>query len=201
MATKETIYNVTIEGLRPLLMHNGRLADPLDEFTKALKVVSKKRDKSDDDHIEVGRVEFVGGMYYDEKIGPYVPADVLQAMLIRGATKRKLGKVFKALVEVLEPDDVSGYALNYDGPRTAAALWADKRFVFRKGARVTGSRVVRTRARFPSGWSCSFQLEVLAGGATKAQVEEAISDAGIYEGIGDWRPRYGRFTVKQIKQA
>lgn len=196
---KETIYKVTIRGIRPLLMHNGRLADPLDEYAKALKVVAKKRDKSDEDHIEVGRHEFIGGLYLDPKLGPVIPSDNLQRVLERGSTKRKLGKVFKALVEVPEPADGSlGYKLDYVGPRDPKVLWLDKSFVFRKGARVSNARVVRTRARFPTGWSVSFPIEVLQGGATKAQVQEALADAGVYEGIGDWRPRYGRFEVEKI---
>lgn len=199
---KESRYEVTIRGIRPILVHNGRLADPLDDYAKALKVVSKKRDKSDEDHIEVGRVEFVGGLYLDPKLGPVIPADNLQAVIERGATKRKLGKVFKALVEVPEPEgEATGYALKYDGPRDPKGLWANKQFVHRKGARISNKRVIRTRARFPTGWTVTFPVEVLHGGATKAQVEEAISDAGIYEGLGDWRPRYGKFEVVEIKAA
>lgn len=197
---KQTVYRVTIQGIRPLIMHNGRLADPLDEYTKALKAVAKKGGKADDDHVEIGRVEFVGGLYHDEKIGPYLPTDNLQALIIKGSMKRKLGKVFKALVEVPDPESgAPGYALQYAGPRDAKGLWNDKRFVFRKGAKVGQSRVVRTRARFPTGWKLEFPIEVLSGGATKAQIEEALSDGGIYEGLGDWRPRYGRFEVLSIK--
>ncbi len=36
-------------GCRPLVMHNGRLSDPLDEFAKAIQKVSKKRSKTDAD--------------------------------------------------------------------------------------------------------------------------------------------------------
>ena len=44
----------------------------------------------------------------------------------------------------------------------------------------------------------TFGVEVMSGGATKAQVQQAIQYAGLYEGMGDWRPRYGRFVVKSV---
>ena len=62
---KDTNYTVTIEGIRPLLQHNGRLCNPLDVHTKALKAASKQRNKSDDDHMHTARVEFEGSMYFD----------------------------------------------------------------------------------------------------------------------------------------
>lgn len=195
---KDQMYSVTIEGIRPLLMHNGRLCDPLDEHTKRLKTAAKQRNKSDDDHINVARIEFEGGLYHDPKVGPYIPSDNLQAMIERGSTRRKLGKIFKAHVSVEMPQDVDGFALKYKGPRDVEALWNAKPFAFTKGARVGQSRVMRTRCRIPSGWSVKFLVEVIADGVSKAQLTQAVSDAGLYEGLGDWRPRYGRFVVKDV---
>ena len=65
---------ITIEGTRPLLMHNGDLADPMSEGAKKLAAVSKKRSKSEDDFVELARVEFEGGLYFDKKIGTHRPA-------------------------------------------------------------------------------------------------------------------------------
>jgi hypothetical protein len=194
---KDEMLSVTIEGIRPLLLHNGRLADPLDEYTKRLKVLAKQRDKTDDDHVAVHRAEFEGGMYWDKELGPYVSADVLQAVIERGATRRKLGKQFRACVSVEMPS-TSGFALKYKGPRDLDGLWLDRRFVFTKGVKVGQKRVMRTRPRFPSGWSVTFGVEVMAGGATREQVRQSLEDAGLYEGMGDWRPRYGRFVVKDV---
>jgi hypothetical protein len=194
----DSIYKITIEGIRPLLMHSGRLCDPRDEHTKRLKAASKQRNKSDDDHEHTSRVEFDGSIYHDPKLGPVIPADNLQAMIERGATRRKLGKIFKAHVSV-EPPEGEGYALEYSGPRDIEGLWSRPEFVFTKGARVGQSRVIRTRARFPR-WKCTFLVEVLFDGVTAQQLEQAIADAGVYEGIGDWRPRYGRFTVEGVKK-
>jgi hypothetical protein len=197
---KDEILKVTIEGIRPLLHHNGQLADPLNEYTKRLKVLAKQRDKTDEDHVALHRAEWEGALYFDSKMGPFIPADTLQAVIERGATRRKLGKQFKACVAIEMPDNgVNGFPLKYKGPRDLEGLWSDPRFVFTKGVKVAQKKVSRTRPRFPSGWSVTFGVEVMAGGATKAQVQQAIEDAGLYEGMGDWRPRYGRFVVKSVE--
>jgi hypothetical protein len=200
--TMTTTYNATIEGFRPLVMHNGRLADPLNEHTKALKAIAHKRNKTDDDVIELARIEFIGGLYYDEKEGPVLPVDNLSACLLEGAKMRKNGPVFSTCVEVLPgtlgSGDTFGYKLQYKGPRDTESLWASEHHRLTKGVRVGQSKVMRTRPKFDK-WACSFQIEVLDDGPTKEVIEEALNDAGRAKGIGDWTPRYGRFTVKQLE--
>jgi hypothetical protein len=193
------ICKVKIEGTRPLLMHNGRLADPIDPATKKLSAAAKKKQKSDDEIAEVGRLEFEGSLYFDSAIGPYLPVDNLQAMIIEGARKRKMGKDFESLVEVAMPTaEPEGYRLDYQGPRDPAGLWNAPGFKLRKQARVGQSRVVRTRPRF-ARWSCRFEVEILDDGPDPEHVKRALEDAGRLIGIGDWSPRYGRFTLEEFK--
>lgn len=200
------IIKVTIRGVRPLLVHNGRTKDPLDPWAKKLSAAVKKKGKSDQDHADVARIEYEAGLYLDDKLGPILPVDNLQACLIEGARKRKMGKIFESLVEVVQPLDADGYKLDYEGPRTVEALWASTKFVLRKDAKIGQSSVMRTRPRFPTGWSCSFEIEVLDGGAEPQQIKQALDDAGSLIGIGDWTPKYGRFVLekfdgKLVKQA
>lgn len=193
-----TTCKVKIEGTRPLLMHNGRLADPLDPATKSLSAAAKKKSKSDDEIADVSRLEFEGSLYIDDKSGPYLPVDNLQAMLVEGARKRKLGKEFESLVEVVVPETgPEGYRLEYKGPRDPKGLWSAKMYL-RKQARVGQSRVMRTRPRFKD-WSCSFEIEILEDGPDAEHVQRALTDAGRLIGIGDWSPRYGRFEVTEFK--
>ena len=46
-----------------LIMHNERLADPLDSFVQAIQAISKKRGKTLTDHEELAHLEFLGGLY------------------------------------------------------------------------------------------------------------------------------------------
>lgn len=196
---KITTYSVTLRGIRPLLMHNGRLANPRDEHAKNLKSLTKKTNKSDDDYEDCSKAEFMGSLYYDNDLGPILPVDNLQAMVVEGARKRKLGKQMEALVEVVEPEKCAGYKLVYQGPRDPEGLYADDAFVFIKQARVGQSRVMRTRPRFPK-WEVTFQIEVMEGGPDEEQVREALQDAGLFVGLGDWSPRYGRFELAAFER-
>jgi hypothetical protein len=54
----------------PLLMHNERLADPIDPYTRWLAELTKKRTKTERDHEEIGRREFMGGGYWANDDGP-----------------------------------------------------------------------------------------------------------------------------------
>jgi hypothetical protein len=196
----DRLYKVTIEGVRPLLMHNGRLANPMDPMAKALKAITSRKGKSDDDHADMARAEFEGGMYYDKKLGPYIPTDNLQAAIVQGAKVNKKGQEFLAFIDVVAPDDADGYALQYTGPRTVDGLWNNPEFVFTKGVKIGKVTVQRTRPRFKK-WSLTFEVEVVEGGPAAEDVERAITMAGARKGLGDWKPRYGRFAVKSFKAA
>lgn len=188
-------FDVTIAGAR-LMMHNGRLADPLDPYTKALKEITGKRKKSDADHVECGRREFVGGLYWRPELGPYVPGDALLACIVEGARKRKLGKAFEPAVRLTE----DYCRLKYEGPREPDALWADARFVDRRGVVVGQSRVIRTRPIF-NDWAVSFTIELLPSQLNAADVEQALVDGGIQVGLLEMRPRLGAFSVESFAAA
>ncbi len=54
----------------PLMMHNERLADRLNPYTKYMEEISKKRSKTERDLEELGRREFIGGGNWKEDLGP-----------------------------------------------------------------------------------------------------------------------------------
>ena len=91
---------VTIQGVSPLLLHNGQTADPTNKFARQLKEVSGKRKKTDEDYAEMSRIEWHAGLYAnaDQKI--ILPAVCIVASIIGGAKKSKLGSAFKSAVFV-----------------------------------------------------------------------------------------------------
>jgi len=54
---------VRLEGLTPIMMHNGQLADPLNKFVKAAKPYSSKRGKTEEDYAVLAYIEWWGGLY------------------------------------------------------------------------------------------------------------------------------------------
>lgn len=184
-----SVIQAHIRGISPLLMHNSRLADPLDEATKRLKEVTSKRKKSDDDHLSIRHLEFMGSIYYRPEIGVYLPADSIMATLQAGAKFDKLGKAFKSTVFV--EDDVP---LIYDGPKEPEKLY-EKRFYDVRSVCVNMARTMRCRPRF-NNWEAKFEVTLLPGaGLNHTDVQSALEQAGIMSGLGDFRPRFGRFEV------
>lgn len=184
-------FRIRLSGTGALLMHNGQLADPLAPATKALKAATGKRTKTDEDHEQVARIEHLGSLYFDPAIGPYVPGDNVWRSLYDSAKKSKQGKAVQEGVVITS--DVN--PLSYDGPRTAEELWADKNFVFRATVKNQMSRVVRTRPIFQQ-WSTEANGILDEGALNLADLRAISIRAGQLCGLGDWRPRFGRYVAE-----
>ena len=75
-----------------MLVQSDVLVNPFHEITRAMKAITKKRVKTDDDLRELSRLEFYGSLYYDDILGPYLPGDNIVACLRDGAKRTKAGK-------------------------------------------------------------------------------------------------------------
>jgi len=187
------IIKVRITGNRPLLMHSDKFADPLNPLTKAHKELTGKRKKSDDDHEAIAKSEWAGGMYFDDDMGPYVPGVNIEAAMWQAASCQKLGTQLKRSVEVLD----ERCKLEYDGPRTMSAMW-DAGMYDARSVKVTTSRLMRYRPIFKK-WSLVCEIMYDETSIDRSQVMKCLKDAGMYCGIGDYRPKFGRFDVEEVK--
>lgn len=182
---------VRITGTRPLLMHSDKFADPLNPLTKAHKELTGKRKKTDEDHEAIAKSEWLGGLYLD-KDGPYIPGVNIEAALIGGGKLSKLGTQLKRSVEVMDEK----CHLEYDGPRAAESLW-DAGFYDARSVKVQSARITRYRPLFRQ-WACVAEIAYDADSINREQVISCLNDGGQYCGIGDYRPKFGRFTVEVI---
>jgi hypothetical protein len=186
-----------LTGVPPgLLVHNEQLADPLSAAAQWLDELTRltKKQKTPDILMETGRREWRGGLYLSEDGRVVIPANMVHGLAIAGARKSKLGKETEAGIIPAEPE----YPLEYDGPKDIDALWADGRFVDRRGVRVGRAKVQRTRPIFRA-WSLTVTYLVDSSIVEPKKVVKALEDAGQRVGLGDFRPRFGRFTVEQCK--
>jgi hypothetical protein len=181
--------NLKFIGVSPLLMHNGRLADPLDPNTMALAAVTGKRKKTRADHERIAELEWYGGLWLDG-LRPCLPCEAIEATFTDGAQTRNKGPTARAGLVVNTPA-----LLHYEGPDSLEDLWADEKFRLRTGVRVRNARTMRTRPRFPT-WSAQVTASFLPTLLDRAEVVEFFRIAGSL-GVGDWRPRYGKFIVEE----
>ncbi len=178
-------------GVSPLILHNGQMADPQNEWAKELKAISGKRHKVDADLDEMSRIEYFAGLYMTDN-GPCLTDLCIEACIIAGAKKFKRGPDAKAGIFA------DGHAdLVYDGPRSPEGLFEDKSFVLRVPVKVGQSKVVRTRPIFRS-WSCVSNITYDEDVIDENEIIQFAEKAGHVCGIGDWRPKHGRFSVEKI---
>lgn len=188
------ILKVKIVGVAPLLMHNGQLADPLNKFVKAIKeITAKGRKKTDADLEQLSKLEFMGGLYLGEDNAPSIPGELIEGMIRDGAKKSRQGKDVQSGII-----SDGNWALDYDGPKDVDKLWQDEQYRDIRGCKVQKSRVMRTRPKFPA-WKLAFEVAFLDEIANKSSVEKWLRDAGMLVGLGDFRPKFGRFEVVSLK--
>lgn len=183
-------------GIRPLLMHNGWLADPTNPYSKVMREITAKgsRKLTESDYLQRDQLEWRGSIYWDEQCGPVVPSDNIERCIQLGAQKSRRGKDIQAVVFCTEPF----IKLEYDGPRNQAKLIEDPRFSLRKGVCIKKVRISRVRPMFPTGWRLRFECEYDDTIINGQMVFKAMQDAGALIGLGDWRPKFGRFIAEEV---
>jgi hypothetical protein len=207
MATNS--HTFTINGIGPMLMHCGQTADPLNQFARAMKAQSAKRNKTDEDLATLSLLEWWAGLYTDKPLkvdaegivsvpdgtGLIMPAHVLDSCIREGARKIKAGKLISAGVIVEGPAKFKA-----SGVKSLAAASGDESFHFRCAVKVGTSKVMRTRPIF-NEWSASFSICMDTEVVDLPTVKQSLEAAGRLVGVGDWRPgapkggSYGRFVL------
>jgi hypothetical protein len=177
-------------GATPLLLHNGRLADPLYAWTKELKKVSAKRKKTDADLEEMARLEWFGSLYLNDKNEVIVTSEMVEAALRDSAKRQKRGKdVSRALV------CTETGALVYPKKKISLDdLYTDQDYQLRIGVKVQQSRVMRTRPKFNT-WSFDATIQYDEFVLEPEHILEFANSAS----FGDWRPKFGQATATLVK--
>jgi hypothetical protein len=199
-------FELAVEGVSPLLLSNNLCSDPLSQAAKDKKFFTSKRKKADEDHISLRLIDWAYSGYwskpgrisiddvennvsFDGFADLTLPSQNMARCLRNGATQFKLGKeVARALIVENEP------LIEYDGPKTANEMVQDRRFVLTSPVvRMKTTTNWVTRLVLPQ-WSVKYQLTVDDERISVSDLERICANAGRFEGLGTWRPRYGRFT-------
>ena len=182
----------TISGITPLIMHADELANPLSPLKKKMGQLSSQRKKTDEVHEEMAKIEWLAGLYHDEN-GVFVPGINLEASIRDAAKLQRLGKESVRSLRVEEEKA----PLEYKGPKDVMKLADLPAFRDVRSVVVQRARVMRCRPIFRE-WKCQFTVVVDADRLDVEQVDGFIETAGLMIGIGDFRPRYGRFMVEGV---
>lgn len=193
-------------GQTPLLMHNIRLSNPMDPYVEALKTITGKRKKTIEDHKEIARIEWEGGLYLHKGVVA-VPMRWVNKCMERGATKQKNGAQWRTGAMVMDdhhPLDYSGKKITINGSKAIPNPELDAGFqnhCFQTMAGVQRSKTLRSRPMF-NDWSLTAEIAFDPTVIERPLIIRAADDAGRLCGLGDWRIEkggpFGRFVVEII---
>ena len=170
---------VEIKGVAPYLMHRfpGETAD-----TKGQKKTGRK------DYT----LQAEESLYRDEKGVIYVPSTQIEGAIVKASTDFQITgkgkKTYKDLSRsalVVQPNAI---------PMEPQEWVQDAQPVV-----VQRSRVMRYRPKWDQ-WKLHFKIEILDDQFPVEIVKEILDSARTYKGIGDFRPKYGRFIVTSFKE-
>jgi hypothetical protein len=182
--------DVSIKGISPLLHHRFPMPD-FSQLSKGGKVKSGEKDYTQ---------EWRSALYVNSNNELYQPSTHLDGALVRAAGSFRVqgrgsrtysqlfkGNVFVAPDEISMMDMIMPENLDTDGDKP---LYLDVRPVV-----IQRARIVRIRPCFKSGWELDFVIEVIDDQIPANVVNEVLIMAGKTVGIGDFRPKFGRFMV------
>jgi len=183
-------FKVTIKGIAPLLQARHpvpeELAKMVERKRKQGTTGRKIKELSDDEQFQIHSYKTSKGKFYQ-------PSEMIEASMVKAAVSFKMeGKktykdAFKAGL-FIDPVEIvhKNQKFKKDGrwgknPSTRGAVW-----------------VIRPRV---DTWQLSFTINLLLDERIPTEViKEVLSYAGLYVGVGSWRPKYGRFEVTQFEE-
>ena len=179
-------------GISPIILHSCQCVNPLHPISLEMKKInSKKKNKTEEDLAALSDLEWEAGLYWDDGVGVYIPAENIEATIREGAKARRKGK---DIVKGFMCDDMM-IPLDIGENLTKEELKKDFRFRDVRAMKVQQSRVMRTRPRF-NMWNISFTASYDENILDFNEVTDAIEYAGQYVGLCDSRPKYGKFAAK-----
>ena len=167
--------NVEITGVAPLLQHRFATEEHGENTSKSKKKVYDPK------------VEAEKCLYKNAKGEIYQPAEHIYQSMVRAAVDFKFEKkrTYKDVITsgiIVQPEEIP---LIFEGQYEIDA----------RGAVIQRSRIVRWRPRF-NKWQLVFSITILDDeNISVPTLKEILEKAGASKGIGDYRPRFGRFMV------
>lgn len=188
----EAVLTLRITGTRPLMMHNGRMANPIDPWTRKLKELTNKRKKTDLDLADIARIEARGACWETEDGLLGIPAAAVWRTIFDAAKAYKRGEDIK---RALSFEDVTRPV--YIGERTVSCdeFTADPGNIDYRPVKLMGRKTMRARPILRQ-WATVQELTLLTDVVDPRDLGPILERAGRLVGLGDWRPIYGTFTAE-----
>ena len=171
--------HVKVESICPMLMHRFPEEDEEPKVKRKTGVINYKE-------------EFEKSLYKDEDGTIYMPSTWFEQSMVKAAVNfpipGKGKKTFKDLVNsalIVLPEKI---------PIDPQEYKIDKRSV-----RIGRSRVFRYRPRWDH-WQAEFTIIIFDEQLPVSTLKQILEYAGAYKGVGDYRPKFGRFQIVKFEE-
>lgn len=197
MNISESTFRLT--GTTPLLMHNVRMANPLDEYAKAVsELTARKKNLTPEEFAsEKSKLQFMGGLYWNDEIGLSLPGYNVFKCFVEGARMSKNGtKLEQAIVDYTPHCAIDPWAAKYD---TADEVFADQHYLMTM-VKIGASTVPSTRPQFLT-WALDISFTFDDSIVDEATLLSSGEAAGRFKGLGDGRLKgygKGRFNCELV---
>ena len=198
---------IEFKGLKPLIMHNGASANPLDDrkmpdflqkkfgglktFRDAKNSLKNKRGKTDKDLLRLSESDFYSSLYLNKKNQVIIPSENIQRAIETQAKDLKKGPLVKRSIFI--QDDA---ILNFKNKNKSMQSLYDKHKYITM-VKIAQSKTLSTRAIFEN-WSFVSNVQFNNDLIDKETVLEILKLGQVYGFMGR-RPQFGNYTIKVVK--
>lgn len=184
-------------GTTALMLNNPQTVNPMNSYAKAIKEITSKRSKTDEDQQELLHLKFLASCYWTDKGKYIIPSNMIAKSIESGAKENKLGTKFQRSVFIIGDSELK-FAENGCTPEE---LWENhsEKYVDVRAVGVMKSKIVTARMIVPE-WSLEVEVVFDETQLNDSEVWNAINIAGLRYGIGTYRPQFGRYRVEEIKK-
>ena len=180
-----------LTGIQPLMVNNPQTVNPFNEFTKQIKELTGKRKRTDQDESDLMKLKWFAALYYDQKVGPFLPAICVWRSLQDAAKLSRAGKMIERGLHMLS-DRVP---IVYRGSRDPEEMYSNKVYVDIRDAAPGGKRITAVRPIFPE-WSVEVSFLYDSTTLNRRDLLSYAELAGRVIGVGTYRRLFGRFEVE-----
>ena len=185
-------------GNNEIRLNNPQSADPFNKYARELKVINNKRKKTDNDLIKLANLTYESKLYFDDKLGVYVPSNWIVAGL--SAIAYKQTRISKAGCRGAIYPNSKKYKLYYEGMKKVKKiddLVLDDFFRTTEFYLISGKRISKP---IPTFYNWSFEIDIdFDEEIISVEDMELLLKVMVYrKGFGDYRPTYGRGTIQDL---
>lgn len=183
---------ITVTSINPLLQNNPQTVDPFNRYSKAKKTITNKRTKTDDDLIELGNLDTESKIFFDDKIGVYIPARWLtEAICTAAFSIIKTGKDKMRGGVFLVDEKIKLHYAGEESVKEISDVVMNPRFRHRM---CLPQGKVRIAKDFPifHDWSFNTLIEFDDTVVDFDGIKRIMERTSKYVGFGDFRPTFGR---------